>query len=216
MAGLFSGAGLTCLRGERLVFTGLRFEVAASGALVLTGPNGSGKSSLLRLMAGLLRPWRGRLAWDGQPVTDDVEAHRARLVYVGHQDAVKPVLTVAENLAFWARLAGTGGAVDAAQSALARLGLGPLATLPGRYLSSGQKRRLNLARLLVSPAKLWLLDEPTVGLDRAAITRLELALAEHRADGGMVVLSTHAGLDLPGAGTVQLDDFAVPIGGDEE
>src|SRR5262245_24320711 len=110
----FSGADLACLRGERLVFRGLAFALAAGGALLLHGPNGSGKSSLMRLMAGLGTPAQGTIAWDGQPIDDDPEAHRARLHYVGHLDAVKPTLTVAENIAFQAALRGAPPDVDAA------------------------------------------------------------------------------------------------------
>ncbi|MBY0430156.1 MAG: heme ABC exporter ATP-binding protein CcmA, partial [Rhodospirillales bacterium] len=124
---------------------------------------------------------------------------------VGHHDAIKPVLTVAENLAFWARLHGVGSGSVA--TALDRLGLTRLAGLPGKLLSAGQKRRLNLARLLAAPAPLWLLDEPTTALDRASVKSIEQVLAEHRAQGGMVVVSTHTDIDLPGATELHLDHF---------
>jgi heme exporter protein A len=219
-ASQFSGTGLGCIRGGRVVFAGLDFAVGAGEALVLLGPNGSGKSSLLRVMAGLLKPAVGLIAWNGAAVADDPEAHNARTHYLGHHDAVKPVLTVAENLRFWARLhqpcAETAGrAVDAA---LARFALGHLATMPGKMLSAGQKRRTNLARLLAAPSPLWLLDEPVTALDKASIKTLEAVLAEHRAGGGMVVLSTHADIDLPGARELHLDDFAAadPFAEDEE
>jgi len=202
--GDFTGSDLTCLRGERLVFVGLGFALAAGGALLLVGPNGSGKSSLLRLMALLLKPWRGGFHWQGAAVAD---AHRARLRYVGHLDGVKPVLTCLESLSFWASLDGTPAPERRALAALERLGLERLAQVPGRYLSAGQKRRLNLARLLLAPAALWLLDEPTNGLDVAATARLEDELAAHRAAGGMVVASTHTPLALPGAEVLRLDDF---------
>lgn len=209
-AAIFSGTRLGCIRGGRVVFAGLGFTVEAGGALVLLGPNGSGKSSLLRVMAGLLKPATGTLAWGGTTISDDPEAHAGRTHYLGHHDAVKPVLTVAENLGFWARLhephAETAGrAVDAA---LQRFGLGHLAGMPGKMLSAGQKRRTNLARLLAAPSPLWLLDEPTTALDRASIKTLEAVLAEHRAAGGMVVLSTHADIDLPGGVELHLDAFA--------
>ena len=147
---VFKGEGLACERGERLVFAGLSFAVDRGGVLVLTGPNGSGKSSLLRLMAGLLKPADGLLSWDGQPVSDDPEAHRHRLHYLGHLEAVKPVLTPIENLAFWAAI--KGGGVDRASllDALDRFGLKALADMPSRYLSAGQRRRLALARLAIS------------------------------------------------------------------
>jgi len=202
----FAGAALTCRRGERLVFAGLDFALGPGEALLLTGPNGSGKSSLLRLMAGLLPPAAGTLTWDGAPIAADPEAHRARLRFVGHLDAVKPVLSAAENLAFWAGLG--GAAPDAVNQALDRLGLDRLADLPARLLSAGQKRRLALARLLLAPAALWLLDEPTVGLDEAALARFAEALAAHRAAGGRVVAATHTPLALPGAAALALADFA--------
>jgi heme exporter protein A len=205
---VFSGEGLACVRGERLVFTHLDFRLSAGQALLLLGPNGSGKSTLLRLLAGLSKPAAGRLTWNGRPVAEDREAHAARLHFVGHQDAVKAVLTVRENLSFWARLhdpATDDGRIDAA---LDRLGLSPLRSVPGKLLSAGQKRRLALARLLAAPAALWLLDEPTVAIDRATVRTLEAVCAEHRAAGGMVILSTHAAVDLPDAGELHLDRFA--------
>ncbi|MCH8924595.1 MAG: heme ABC exporter ATP-binding protein CcmA, partial [Proteobacteria bacterium] len=187
---LFEGRDLLCVRGERRVFEGLSFALAAGGLLVLTGPNGSGKSSLLRIMAGLLRPAAGALLWDGAPVRDDPDAHAARLQYLGHLDAVKPVLSAAENLMFWAALHG-GGAAEVTR-ALDGFDLGALAEVPGGMLSAGQKRRVALARLLAAPAEVWLLDEPTVGLDAVSLARLTGAIAAHRARGGRVVVATHA------------------------
>jgi heme exporter protein A len=206
-SGSFSGAGLACLRGERVVFAGLDFTLESGGALLLLGPNGSGKSSLLRLLAGLLKPAAGAMAWNGEPVAEDREAHAARVHYVGHHDAIKPVLSVLENLRFWAHLHDpkTGDAVS--RKALERLDLWRLAEVPGKLLSAGQKRRLNLARLMAAPSPLWLLDEPTVALDKASVKALEAIIAEHRAAGGMVVLSTHAEIDLPEAKELHLDDF---------
>ena len=203
---LFEGRGLICERGERRVFADLDFAVPAGGVLVLTGPNGSGKSSLLRLMAGLLRPAAGRMTWAGRDVGEDTEGHRARLHYVGHLDAVKPVLTVAENLAFWADGADCGPA--AVEEALARFDLAWLADVAGRMLSAGQKRRLALARLLARRAELWLLDEPSVGLDSDSLRRFSEVLAAHRAGGGRVVVATHMPLELPGAERLGLEAYA--------
>jgi heme exporter protein A len=204
---LFEGRDLLCVRGERRVFAGLHFAISSGGLLVLTGANGSGKSSLLRIMAGLLRPAGGGLTWDGAPVADDPEAQAARLHYLGHLDAVKPVLTVAENLTFWAAL--HGGADAEVAAALAAFDLTALAEVPGGMLSAGQKRRVALARLLAVPAEIWLLDEPTIGLDTPSLARLGAAIADHRATGGRVVAATHARLDAEGAETLDLGDFAV-------
>jgi heme exporter protein A len=189
--------GLAAFRGERLVFRDLDFSVSAGGALVLAGPNGSGKSTLLRLLAGLVRPIAGRLLWGEEDALADLPAHAARLVYVGHLDAVKPGLTVTENLRFAAKLA--GGVLE---DALAAVGLEALADLPARMLSAGQKRRLALARLALGQAPLWLLDEPTLGLDIASIARFGTLLAAHRERGGIVVAATH--VPLPLAGTTEL------------
>ncbi|MEW5726215.1 MAG: heme ABC exporter ATP-binding protein CcmA [Pseudomonadota bacterium] len=214
----FSGHGLACVRGGRVVFAGLDFALAEGDALVLLGPNGSGKSSLLRVMAGLLKPAAGRLSWRGQAVAEDVEAHAGRSHYVGHHDAIKPVLTVTENLRFWARVhePHAATAARAVEGALERFGLGHLRDIPGKMLSAGQKRRTNLARLLAAPSPLWLLDEPTTALDRASIKVLEAVFAEHRAKGGMIVLSTHLDVDLPGARELHLDRFAPAEDEDDE
>ena len=202
---LLEGHDLVCVRGERTVFAGLGFSLEAGDALLLFGPNGSGKSSLLRLTAGLLRPARGTLLWQGVAVIEDAEAHRGRLCYVGHQDPVKPVLTARENLTFWAQLQNGGsGSIDAA---LERMGLLSLADIPGRFLSAGQRRRLNLARVLAAPAPLWLLDEPTIGLDRASVAAFEAILAEHRANGGVALLATHTTFAVPNARELRLGSF---------
>lgn len=204
----FEGRELGCIRGERIVFAGLDFTLARGGALLLTGPNGSGKSSLLRLMAGLLAPAHGTIAWDGTPIAEAGEAHRARLRFVGHLHGVKPVLSAAENLLFWARLRGHGA--DEVHQALADLALESLADVPARMLSSGQTRRLALCRLLIGQSDLWLLDEPSVGLDDASLARLTSAFAAHRAAGGAIVVATHVPLDLPGAARLDLAAFQAP------
>jgi len=204
----FSGTELICVRSERTVFSNLDFKIEDGGALVLIGPNGSGKSSLLRLMAGLLKPYHGALSWNGEETREDPESHGGRLHYVGHHDAVKPVLSVAENISFWASLRNggthTGGAV---QSALEAFGIAHLANVPGRFLSAGQKRRVNLARIIASPAPLWLLDEPTTALDKETIAALEGLIAKHREGGGMVVISTHSDMQLDDYTLLNLADY---------
>ena len=201
---VFSGERLACRRGERLVFRGLDFRLAAGDALILTGPNGSGKSSLLRMMAGLTPPVSGILAWDGVPIGEDPAGHRARLHYVGHSDALKPVLSAAETLAFWARMRGTAAETG---RALRQFGLERAAELPCRYLSAGQRRRLALARLLASPAPLWLLDEPLTSLDDEGSAALLAAIAAHRQSGGRVVISTHLALAIADTARLSLADF---------
>ena len=201
----FEAIELGCRRGGRAVFGGLGFAVEAGGALVLHGPNGAGKSSLLRILAGLLRPASGRLLWNGAPLGEDAEAHRARLHYVGHLDALKPLMTPRETLRFCAAMRGETARVD---EALERLGLAALADMPGRYLSAGQKRRVALARLAASPAMLWLIDEPSVTLDAEATAALEAMMAAHRAAGGMIVLATHTGIAMEGAARLDLARFA--------
>jgi heme exporter protein A len=199
---------LACIRGERQLFSDLTFRLVPGEALLLHGPNGSGKSSLLRLLAGFLPPAEGRVLWDGASALEDVEAHRARLQYLGHQDAVKSQLGTGDNLLFWARLYGLDpvAAVEAVTAALDAAGLQRQRHLPGRYLSAGQKRRLALARLLLKPAALWLLDEPTNALDTSAVSWLGELLAAHRAKGGMIILASHVNVPLKDAHRLDLPE----------
>ncbi len=201
------------MRGERPVFAALDFAVETGGALVLTGANGTGKSSLLRVMAGLLPPAAGELAWNGVAADEEPERHRARTAYLGHLTAAKPVLTPAEDIAFWLRYrAPRLSRVETTvrvQEALAWSGLASLADMPSRFLSAGQRQRLALARLTAHPtARLWLLDEPTTSLDAAGIAALVARIALHRGHGGMVVAATHQKLDLPQAQELDLGVFA--------
>jgi heme exporter protein A len=196
-----SGSDLTCIRGGREVFSGLGFEIAAGSALMVTGRNGAGKSSLLRMIAGLVRVAAGRLALEGGDgeLTIAEQAH-----YLGHQDALKPALSVVENLRFWSRYL---GATDAAEmAALAAVGLDALATLPAAYLSAGQRRRLSLARLVAVKRPIWLLDEPTSALDAAAQTRLAELMRAHLSAGGLIAAATHGPLGLSGVGELRLGE----------
>ena len=204
----FSGTGLACVRSNRIVFAGLDFAVSPGGALVLSGPNGSGKSSLLRLMAGIARPAAGNISWQDTPISEDPEMFFARMHYVGHRDAVKPALTVRENLSFHAALRPGPTDIDAA---LDRVDLAALADLPARMLSAGQTRRLTLARILATPAPLWLLDEPTIALDYRAVDRLRGAIDDHRAGGGIIVASTNVPLGIDDATTIDLAAHAPEI-----
>ncbi len=199
-----SARSLTCDRGERRVFAHIDFNLRAGGVLAVVGPNGTGKSSLLRLLAGLLPPAGGAISWNGQDVADEPEAHRARLHYIGHLDALKPTLTPVEMLAFHAALHGQQIGAGAIATALDAFGLARFADLPARFLSQGQRRRAALARLIASPAPLWLLDEPTLALDADSVARLTAVLARHREAGGVAVIATHGGLELGAHETLTL------------
>lgn len=196
---MLSARDLAARRGGRIVFAGLSLDAAPGEALLLLGANGAGKTTLLRLLAGLLRPVAGTVTWDGEDVAADRTAHAARTRWLGSADAIKPALTPREDLAFWSRLHG-GKPGDA----LASMGLTALSDLPCRVLSAGQRRRLALARLTLGDAPLWLLDEPTLGLDTASVARLGEAFAAHRARGGIVIAATHLDLPLPDARTATL------------
>ena len=199
---MFQGRGIVCERGERRIFSNLDFTIAPGGAAVLRGPNGCGKTSLLRIAATLLRAADGQLKWDGGDISEDIEAHRARLHFIGHQDAVKGALTVRESIALWANIRGDGeGRIDAA---LAAFDISHLGDTPAQYLSAGQHRRTALARLVASPAILWLLDEPTVSLDADGTACLQRVIADHRAARGMVMAATHIELGLDDAELLRL------------
>ena len=203
---MFEGRTLACHRGGRMVFAKLEFALDPGEALVLRGPNGSGKSTLLRLLA-LLTPRRaGELLWTDQQL--DRDAHRQRLRFIGHSDALKPALSVLENLLFATRLADPAISETQCMTALERLELRHLAEQPTRFLSAGQKRRLALARLAATCGELWLLDEPGTGLDAGALQTLHGLIGEFRANGGMVVLSTHGDLNIENAQRLDLEQFA--------
>jgi len=194
-----AGEDLACHRGGRDVFTGVSFALAGGEALIVKGPNGAGKTSLLRMVAGLLTPAGGRVALAGGDPERTVaeQAH-----YVGHQDALKPALSVMENLQFWADYLGGGGAPS--RAALATLGLEGLADLPAAYLSAGQRRRLSLARLLTAKRLIWLLDEPTAALDTRGEAQLSELMQVHLGGGGIIMAATHGPLGLASARELKL------------
>jgi heme exporter protein A len=197
-----SARALSCQRGGRSVFEGLGFSVAAGEALLVIGRNGAGKSSLLRMIAGLLRIAGGALSLTGGDPERSIgeQAH-----YLGHSDALKPALTVEENLAFWtAWLGGAGEPRDA----LAAVALETLAELPAAYLSAGQRRRLSIARLVAVKRPLWLLDEPTSALDTASQGVLLDLMRAHLAGGGIIMAATHLPLGLDGARELTLERAA--------
>ncbi|XUM23513.1 heme ABC exporter ATP-binding protein CcmA [Bradyrhizobium oligotrophicum S58] len=186
------GHDVRCVRGGREVFAGLAFEAVAGEALAVTGHNGAGKTSLLRLIAGLLLPAGGSIAIEGGEgeLTVPEQAH-----YLGHRDALKPALSVRENLNFWADFMG-GGAIRPIPDCLAAVGIAHAIDLPAGYLSAGQRRRLSLARLLAVPRLLWLLDEPTAALDVAGQAMFAGLMREHLAGGGLIVAATHGPLGI--------------------
>ncbi|MDB5508642.1 MAG: ccmA [Hyphomicrobiales bacterium] len=185
---------LSLERGGRKLLAHVDLALESGQALAITGANGAGKSTMLRALAGLLPPAQGRVRLVGAP-DEDVASHAH---YVGHLDASKPTLTARENLVFWQAMLSLREWRTALtpQDALARLGLPHVADLPVGYLSAGQKRRVGLARLLLAPRPLWLLDEPTTALDRAAQAIFAGCMRDHLAEGGIIVAATHAPLGI--------------------
>lgn len=193
---------LECVRGERRLFAGLGFKLEAGELLYLQGRNGAGKTSLLRMLIGLLPPETGEIRWRGEPIRALGDEFRAELCYLGHLNAIKEELTPLENLLAAARLAATDLSEEAALDALEQVGLAGREDLACKYLSQGQKRRVALARLVVDRRALWILDEPFVALDVAAVDWLAGIISAHLQRGGLAVMTTHQPVDIP-AGTVR-------------
>ncbi len=192
--------GLACVRGDRRLFSDVDFSVSAGEWLQVEGANGAGKTSLLRIVAGLAHAEDGHLEWEGQPVDTVRDEFNARLLYLGHAPAIKDDLSALENLRTAAAVAGRPLDEATALAALRRIGLKGREDLPTRVLSQGQKRRVALARLLCSQARLWILDEPFVALDVAAVALLCSILDEHLARGGMLMFTSHQAVQLAGSG----------------
>lgn len=187
-------------RGGDILFSDIDFALAGGECLVVIGPNGSGKSTLLRIIAGLLRPAAGEARLEaGRDWPTLISACH----YLGHQNAMKPALTVSENLAFW--LSFHGSPCRSVEAALETVGLGGVGHLPWGYLSTGQKRRSAIARLLTNHRPVWLLDEPTAGLDAASDAMFAALLEEHLAEGGIAVAATHMALGVEGVKTLRLE-----------
>ena len=199
---MLAAINLQCIRGTRTLFSKVNFALEAGGMLQVEGVNGSGKTSLLRMVSGLTQPAEGEIHWRGQGIRQDSEQYFGEMTYLGHSSGVKDELTALENLRISAQLAGDEISEEGAWSALQQLGLEGRENLPTKVLSAGQRRRVALARLLLTKKPLWLLDEPLTSLDVAAISLLEGVLAAHVARGGMVMLTTHQPIRTP-SGTIQ-------------
>jgi len=182
---------LQCTRGDRELFTNLSFTLEKGQLMMLEGRNGSGKTTLLRALCGLYLPDEGEILWQGKTIKKQDEDYRQELLYLGHLNAIKADLTVLENLRFNTLLAGESVSDDDLMVALDTIGLFAFEDFPTSQLSQGQKRRVALARLLVSKATLWILDEPFVALDIGAVELLQSIIAKHVENGGMVILTTH-------------------------
>jgi heme exporter protein A len=189
-ATLLEARGLRCERDERLLFRDLDFTLGRGEILQVAGPNGSGKTTLLRAVAGLSTRVQGELSWCGAPLDAARWEFNRETLYIGHEAAVKPGLTARENLRWHAGLWQRTRDISL-DEALGRLGLGHTLDTPAQQLSAGQKRRIALARLVLSPASLWILDEPFTAIDHAGVAQIERLIAEHAAAGGAALLTTH-------------------------
>src|SRR6188508_2816255 len=193
MISSLTAENLACARGDRTLFDRLNFRVSAGQALAVEGANGAGKTSLLRMIAGFLAPVAGRiLVKVASSESDDAEERGKTIGWLGHQDGLKPQLSVREQLDFFANLYGT----KADETVLEQVGLARQADLPCRYLSAGQKRRLSLARLLAAKRPLWLLDEPFAALDASGQRLIAHLMARHCGEGGLIIAATHEPLGL--------------------
>jgi heme exporter protein A len=197
---MFSVSNLSCSKGDKRLFSGVSFTLQPGQWLHLEGDNGVGKTSLLRLACGLSALENGEITWNNQAVSKDPQTFRANLAYLGHQLALKDDLSPLENLQTDAAIVGRQLTASDAKQALAQMGLRGRENLPVRVLSQGQKRRTALARLLVSSAKLWVLDEPFVALDTMAQNALSEVINAHLAKQGMVLLTSHQAVSLGGQG----------------
>lgn len=190
--------GLTCTRGERLLFKDMNFTVRSGELLLVQGGNGQGKTSLLRLLTGLARPDKGEVRWRGEVIQRQRDTYHAEMMYLGHANGVKEDLNPVENLRFAEGLQGRAFDAARATAMLERLGLARCLDLPCRVLSFGQRRRVALAALLMATATLWILDEPLTGLDVHAVALMEQLIRDHLAGGGLAVATTHQALNLDG------------------
>ena len=197
-----SVSNLGCQRGGRTIFSQLSLEIAPGEAVLLRGPNGAGKSTLLRVIAGLIPATGGEISLNGTPFANR-DDFQGQLTYAGHLDVIKPQLTVAENLQFWARLFEAGNLAETMQD----FRLDEIADRPAHACSAGQKRRLGLARIAVTSRPLWLLDEPTVSLDTETTKRFVATIDAHCAAGGMAFIATHIDLGLSAPRSIEIAPY---------
>lgn len=183
-------------RNHRYLFSELNHNFTPGDIIQIRGQNGSGKSTLLRVLAGLLEPHEGKVTWNSQCIFQDRDSYVENVAYVGHLNAIKPILTVYENLSLQNTLAGHESTSDALKSIIKKVGLIAVADTRAQNLSAGQLRRLCLARLILKPNKLWLLDEPMTALDSTGLELLNTLLQEHVAHNGIAVIATHQALFL--------------------
>jgi heme exporter protein A len=207
---------LQCIRGDRELFTDLSFQLESSQLMMLEGQNGSGKTTLLRALCGLYQQDEGEILWDGTPIKKQDEDYRRELLYLGHLNGIKADLTVLENLRINSALSGGIPSTDVLMEALDTIGLYAFEDFPTSQLSQGQKRRVALARLLISKAKLWILDEPFVALDIAAVELLQSIIAKHIENGGMVILTTHQEVPLTSGEIKRLSLNSLPANNNGE
>jgi len=202
---LLTVSNITCSRGDRTLFRDLSFSVAAGDLLHLKGKNGSGKTTLLRSLCGLFLPESGDIRWNQTSIRALGEEYFREVVYLGHHNGIKDDLTALENLHIAAVLDGDDSDETRILAALDRIGLGGYEDLPTRVLSQGQKRRVALARLLLTKSPLWILDEPFTALDTAAVDLLQEIIREHVALGGMIIITTHQEVALTSGQARQLE-----------
>lgn len=194
-------SNLACSRGDHLLFSDLNFSLSAGELLQVQGANGSGKTSLLRTLCGFMMPVAGEIRWRGQNIRELGDTFYAEMIYLGHLNAIKDELNALENLRISAGLAGCRVDDKQVVAALRRMGLRGRETLPVKVLSQGQRRRVALARLLLSNASLWILDEPLTALDVGAVGLMQELIGEHLLNNGMVIYTTHQPLEVVGAAT---------------
>jgi len=192
---LLEVSDLLCERDDRLLFQGLSFSVTSGDVVQIEGPNGSGKTSLLRILCGLSDHFEGAISWRQQPIGKVRQAFYAELLYQGHQAGIKSVLTAQENLQ-WSGVLHEDISIEQINAALAKVGLQGFEDVPCYSLSAGQQRRVGLARLFLTAAPLWILDEPFTAIDKSGVAELEKVIAQHALNGGSVILTTHHELHL--------------------